>query len=425
MARPTSPYSTPKFGWRTPEERDKDYWTEFCSMLSTMEGTVYAATVCAWSGANVYNHVQSTSASWVTCAWSGANTYITVQGNSASWVGGPTDWPHWGQTEISYDTGWFQPTTDEDSTGRIAHSVGAEPDLAFMWTKGWSGNGNFIMTSNMGMNYGDDGYGIIELNSTNVTVKGLSPRMKFYYRGGPGGASPGAGDQYCYSPDVRVLCLTKTADYNSTWLAVPNLNTRTVLAHGLAAIPDLYVLEFSNTNDGTGEHGYVMTGTQDYGTGATPNICNVTAAAITVSFPPTNVVSFTNYAGSAFDKNDKSGWWYRVKAWNWTPDYNSGWFAIGTTIFQKQLQHNLGQVPFLYLLECRETGSTDVVPMMALPQVNGVDDHGARVFKIGDNMVNVAFEVATGKLATYVDEDGNLINITAGDLRLKLWLGTT
>lgn len=49
-----SPYITPRFGWRTPDEYDLDYYTEFCSMLSTMEYDVY----------DVWNTVNTNSASW-------------------------------------------------------------------------------------------------------------------------------------------------------------------------------------------------------------------------------------------------------------------------------------------------------------------------------------------------------------------------
>jgi hypothetical protein len=68
-----SPYLTPRYGWRTPEEYDTNYYTEFCSMLSTMEMDVYANACCAWSGANVYTHVEANSSSWAGAG--GANNY--------------------------------------------------------------------------------------------------------------------------------------------------------------------------------------------------------------------------------------------------------------------------------------------------------------------------------------------------------------
>lgn len=443
MTRPSSPYSTPIFQWRTPEEYDSDYWTEYCSMLSTIEsdiGSVWASvsshsadywnstqqTVSAnsadWESA--YDTVNANSADW-------EDVYDSVNTGSAGWGGGAVDTPVWSADEISFDSGWFRPFANTSATGRVAHGLGTEPDIAFLWARGTDYvAGDTIFTGLWCFNAGPWGMRIIEKNATNITIQGTDSQLT-WIRSGKRTATTTCRT---YGPEYRILTIDKTPNFNTGWLSLSahTSGSQVTKAHGLTATPDIYTLELATTEDGTGNHGYEMVGNYGRSGGPRTTIVDVTAANFIFSIAPVHQYDFYNYNLVQQDYDTGvgaplTGVWYRIQAWNWTPDYNSGWLSFDSTTPSRLLFHNLGTIPWLYFLEFSKAsdGSNDVVPMMGLDVVGVLGyvegDYGIHLQHLGHNTALVSYGHVGHYAAEYEDSDGNFQTLTSGFFRLKLW----
>lgn len=467
----TSPYVTPIYSWRSPEEYDLNWYTEFASMMSSMENTVFAVsteaasaftTVSAgsatwasnawaenlsagWTSATTWAETASSlSACWVSaCQWTRTassvsarwvsagdwaaqvsaslsgywdDTHTTVSANSATWGSHKVATPNWDATEISYDSGWIMPPDDMANNVRIAHGLASEPDFAFLWGRGWA-NGDRMFTGNWGLGYGGEGVGIIEQNGTNITIHGRKPCLKWYNESNTFQCSANPAE-------FRVLCVTKTPDYEGSWTALPAKGTQTTEAHSMGSVPDFYTLELADSVTGGGDHGYAMAGHYESGAGVPCTIVDVDATNITFSVGASHVAHYYDYANTEQDVDAIAGWFYRVKAWDWTPDYTSDWTQFATTLTSFVLYHNLGEIPWLYLLEFSKAsdGSDDIVPMMHPCMVAGDFDYGIHLYHLSDKYAAVRYDHGAHNATNYEDSGGSYQNLTTGYFRLKLWI---
>lgn len=357
-----------------------------------------------------------------------SGTWGVVESNSATWDSNPVDWPAWNDSNIGWDSGWIRPVANQSAHDRLAHGLTAEPAFAFLWAKGIGDTGEQIMTCEWDFQAGANGCRIIEMNSTNITIHGHKNTIW--------GTDLEATVTLTYKePFYRVLAITKAADFDSGWmsLSATNSGTQVTVAHGLGASPDFYTLEFSDTNDGSGDRGYLMRGSRGFN-GNTPTIVvDYDATNIVFSLATIQVSNYYDYNNVSQDNlvvlgQPMTGWWYKLKAWSWTPSFTSDWVGIDGFNPVVLVKHSLGKIPYLYLLEFSKAsdGSDDIVPMMATDSDNQLGtgcggDYGIHFQWIGDNYATIKFPFNTNQAANYEDSDGTFQNLDGGYVRLKLW----
>lgn len=289
-------------------------------------------------------------------------------------------------------------------------------DVVMVWGQGFSGSfGNndsseFIFPM-MGTDHSDYIHGYNQLDLNHVYSNG-----KYYTHALENARGLNVGLD-CGM--IRYMVVNKAANYDSGWTACAQ-NTTYTRNHGLGVYPNFVLVEVAQNNDGSGWRVPVMSSTIYNGSnwvGAHVNL--ITTTQIRVRVPP-YVASFYSYAGVV---TSPTAGFLRVRAWNWTPDYDSGWSSISNAASNcnKYLEHGLGYFPTLANLYLSDSAT----PAAQTWTVTSLGTHWTN-YHNGSGIVHMTDKWASVRggnnvLAHFIDAAGAAVAPTSGFYRLQLW----
>ena len=213
--------------------------------------------------------------------------------------------------------------------------------------------------------------------------------------------------------DIRFVAISKTPDFNSGWTSASTGNTYTE-SHGLGTEPTLVRCEFRNTTDGYRMP--TMSGNTLDQAGNVKQCCVIEIDSSDIVLRAhNNMCGIDDENGNYYSSTSGE---YRILAWDWTPDYDSGWQSISTGDFLN-FRHDLGHTPSLVQLLVSNTNDWSGYTLIAHDNRIRNQDRGSMFQQIGPEYICVM--AGTTDITEFIDDSGNYASYSSGYVRVHAW----
>ena len=417
----------------------------------TVTGTSTLGIITA-SGAMTYNSATPINQAGVGVAAITSDTHCTTKAYVDNKLGVAS-------SEVVYDTD-FVPLmavpSGENHRYTLAHSQSAEPDFIMVFSQGFEDGdgvghqrGSQTYSPMMSADEKTVAPGYHEYDATNIYVRHGGTSEVSAFRG----LTPGERVHRVYGGNVRIISVSKTADYDTRiqatfpggaanpgsaeWFPVA-LSTNYTIAHGLGKVPEIVIVELSNATDGSGWRIPSMGSVQIEAGGnqrqfqlVSMDNTNVTVRSGTTGSG--NALSeFYNTDGTLTTPTTAFG---RIKCYDWEADYDSGWTTISTAIATRNhfLLHDLNIIPSLAMLYLAEDIASDGDTTLSGTGTNPTgwvttamsgwmgtnQNRGTALYHIGKKVATI--KGGSVSIARFTDKLAAVKTPTTGVFRLLLW----
>ena len=316
--------------------------------------------------------------------------------------------PTSGDYTVTADTDWLSVPT---RTSQAIDLGSSDYDFVFGVMRGSGNLSGPIYQPVMGNAFADHLRAYVGLSGTTVTA------FNYRYTGG----FNNLGDWDLLKPvssELRLTAVDRTPDYDSGWQSC-SAGITYIFNHGLGVEPEFAIVEVAENSDGTGWRVPTMAASNFDGTNwRQANIVALDDQDVTLR-PNGTVVNFRETPGGPVIA-PTSGF-CRIQLFSWTPDYDSGWTSLSTTLGDRDkfFEHNLGTIPRLFILWIAENadGSGWRLPAMTNTHWNG--SRGTQVYNLTENWVVI--KGGATQIAHFVNAAGSGQSPASGYIRFMAW----
>ncbi|MBN2497666.1 MAG: hypothetical protein JXR96_23940 [Deltaproteobacteria bacterium] len=216
--------------------------------------------------------------------------------------------------------------------------------------------------------------------------------------------------------DVRVRVFDRSPDYDSGWKTCDR-NTTYTEDHGLGSFPHFTLLELAESGDGSGWRVPVMSSSNYDGAWRQTAVVGLDASQAVIR----TAGSLAHFHDIAGNNQAPSAGFYRLRLYDWTPDFDSGWVSISTAAGDqdKRFRHGFGREPSLVMLYVAESSGGSGWCLPAMGNWHNTYNDGVGFYSI-DEMYAV-IKGGAGRLAQFLNSAGNGTNPSAGYVRFLAW----
>ncbi len=310
---------------------------------------------------------------------------------------------------VMYDTGWFAaPMRSQIS---LPHSVSTY-DFAFGMARGRDETGAEVLAPIMAAEHPTFSPAYNELSTTAI---GFQPWDALFSLNNPGDRN----NLHIIDGEIRLRLFDVPASvpqWDSGWQPCAAGNTYTYL-HTLGAMPTYAHMEIAQNSDGSGWRVPTMGANTSDGV-AYRQTSIVTLTATQVTYRTQSYLA--NFFRNGAQPVPTTGY-CRVRLFNWTPDYDSGWVSISTTAANrdKLFVHNFGQVPSLVNVYIAQNSDGSGWLVVGLGQHRYNYANSAGIYHLSENFALI--KGGAGCQAQFVDSSGAGICPTSGYVRFMAW----
>lgn len=316
-----------------------------------------------------------------------------------------------GNTAAAFDSGWF--SAPVLNPFELQHDV-TDPDIVFGFARVTRTEVGTNVFPIMGASRWDYSPAYVELKANSVLMN-YDVRRK-------AGVTPGEGASSIewHRGETRITLFNRVPDWDSGWRTCA-VNQTYNFEHKLGEIPDFVFIELAENEDGTGWRVPTMSGSNNSALyWAQTNVSSLSKDKITISTGP-YLSSIRSY--NAINFAPTSGY-FRVRAFKWTPDYDSGWVKISSSVplmRTKVFFHNIGSLPSLVNLYVSESNDPkeNEWTTIALGAHQANYTNGSSIFNITESTATVVS--GTTNIAHFVNSSGTGFGPTTGYVRFKAW----
>ncbi len=217
--------------------------------------------------------------------------------------------------------------------------------------------------------------------------------------------------------EVRYRAFKRTPDFDSEWAACTSSQTYTY-THNIGALPEFALVEVAENSDGSGWRVPTMSAS-NYSSDWWRQTAIVRMTDTTVALRTgSRLVRFHDETGADISVNTG---YCRVRLFEWTPDYDSGWTATSITAGDrdKWFKHGLGQEPSLVMLYVAENADGSGWLLPAMNSYHYAYTDGVGIYRVTDQWAVI--KGSESVVAHFKDQNGTLQSPTSGYVRFMAW----
>lgn len=333
-------------------------------------------------------------------------------GQVAAWVGSAwtcVDVTPQVTNDLVYDSGWVTFPMRQDLT----LSTGSSFEFALGIVRSWDDVGGEVVSPLMATNSTSYAPTYMQLDEAAGTVTTMGWDNLVAIRD-PGDRS----NVLVNNGNLRVTAFDRLPDWDSNWFSC-NQYTTYQFFHSLGSVPQLVLLEVAQNSDGSGWRFPTLSASNHDGSSWTQtSIVFLDSTAVTIRTGAPLLRGRTNATGTAVAPMNG---YCRVRAFVWTPDYDSGWLPITTTAGNrdKYVEHGLGRIPSMFMLYVAQNpdGSGWFVPAMG--GYHSSYTYGVGVYDLTEDWVTI--KGGASAVAQFLDSGGSGMVPAAGYVRFVAW----
>ena len=284
-------------------------------------------------------------------------------------------------------------------------------DFVFPWLRSWSQIAGEVFSPLLGATSADYAPGYVSLSGSVLRSLGFNYLGSF---NNPGDRS----NVLVHSGNVRYLGIKQAADYDTGWYPCSS-NVTYIFNHNMGVFPHFALVELAEHGDVIGWRVPTMSSSNSGATGWQQTaIVKLDSSSVIIRTQGILARFRSNAAGAVISPTSA---YFRVRLFDWKPDYDSGWVAISTTVGDrdKWFKHDLGNVPSMVMLYVAENSDETgwVIPAMSTHTRNYT--YGTMIYDVTKRWAVV--KGGGAYIAQFVDHMASGKVPTSGYIRFMAW----